>query len=54
MNNGVPSAVIGVPARYIHGHQSLYTLADYQAAKDMLLALIRNFDQEALLTIKNA
>ncbi|MGF3182908.1 glutamyl aminopeptidase [Facklamia sp. P12934] len=51
MNKGVPSAVIGVPARYIHGHQTLFTISDYEAAKEMLLHLVRNFDRTTYETI---
>lgn len=51
MNEGVPSAVIGVPARYIHGHQTLFNLEDYQAARKMLYHAITEFNQETLQNI---
>lgn len=53
MNDGVPSAVIGVPGRYIHGHQTLFTLADYASAREILTTLITTIDQEAIDTINN-
>lgn len=53
MNQGIPSAVIGVPARYIHGHQSLYNLKDYQAAREMLYQTIVHFNQSTYQRIIN-
>ena len=38
---GVPSVVLGVPARYIHSHNSIIDLADYRAMVDLSVALIR-------------
>lgn len=38
---GVPSVVLGVPARYIHSHQSMIELADYQATVKLATALVR-------------
>ena len=35
-NVGIPSAVIGVCARYIHTHQTLFSLNDYKSAEKML------------------
>ena len=32
-NNGVPSTVIGVCGRYIHTHQTMFSIADYEAAR---------------------
>ena len=37
---GVPSVVLGVPARYVHSHVSIINIDDYQAALDLLLCLI--------------
>ncbi|MGF2075316.1 hypothetical protein ACQUFC_17610, partial [Enterococcus casseliflavus] len=42
---GVPTVVIGVPARYIHTHVSLIQLKDYMAAKELVLALVERLDQ---------
>lgn len=52
MNHGVPSAVVGVCARYIHGHQTLFRLADYEAAKEMLYRVATTFDRTTLQTIR--
>jgi endoglucanase len=45
---GVPSVVLGVPARYIHSHNSIIDLADYRAMVDLSVALIRR------LTVRQA
>lgn len=50
-NDGVPSAVIGVCARYIHTHQTLFNLDDYEAAKAMTLAVLRGLDAQTVDTI---
>ncbi|EXJ22908.1 Glutamyl aminopeptidase [Alkalibacterium sp. AK22] len=52
LNEGIPSAVIGVPARYIHTHQSLFRIDDYEAAKEMVRQLVKTFDQSVLDTLK--
>ncbi|SDJ75149.1 glutamyl aminopeptidase [Alkalibacterium thalassium] len=52
LNEGIPSAVIGVPARYIHTHQSLFRIDDYEAAKEMVYQIVRTFDRSVLETIK--
>lgn len=44
VNDGVPSAVIGVCARYIHTHQTMFAVSDYEAAKAMLKAVLRNLN----------
>ncbi|MBD3948595.1 glutamyl aminopeptidase [Tuanshanicoccus lijuaniae] len=51
MNNGVPSGVIGVPGRYIHGHQTLFSIADYEAARELLLKIVTTFDRTTLNSI---
>lgn len=52
MNEGIISGVIGVPARYIHGHQSIYRLSDYKAAIAMLQQVVTEFNVETLKTIR--
>jgi len=49
---GVPSIVIGIPARYIHSHASIINRADYEAAKKLLVTLIKRLDRETLEEIK--
>lgn len=45
---GVPSAVISIPARYIHSHASIINRDDYEAAKRLLVALIRRLTPEII------
>ncbi|WP_208559105.1 glutamyl aminopeptidase [Marinilactibacillus kalidii] len=52
MNHGIPSAVIGVCARYIHTHQTLFNIEDFEAAKEMVTQIIRTLDQSTLDTLK--
>ena len=44
---GVPTVVIGVPARYIHTHVSLIHLQDYLWAKRLVAELVRRLDARA-------
>ncbi|MGE3163849.1 MAG: M42 family metallopeptidase [Planctomycetota bacterium] len=41
---GVPTVVIGVPARYIHTHVSLIHWQDYAAAHSLVVALLERLD----------
>jgi len=50
-NNGIPSAVIGVCGRYIHTHQTLFSIADYEAAKAMIIAVMKTLDRSTVNTI---
>lgn len=44
-NTGVPTLVLGVPARYIHAHASVIHLDDYLAALQLVLALLARLDE---------
>lgn len=48
VGRGVPSIVLGVPARYIHSHVSIINIDDYQATLDLLLHLIPQLDSAAV------
>ncbi|WP_134698550.1 M42 family metallopeptidase [Ammoniphilus sp. YIM 78166] len=50
--NGVPSLVIGIPARYIHSHAAIIHKHDYEAAKKLLLTLVQKMDHATLTEIK--
>ncbi|MGG3652048.1 M42 family metallopeptidase [Bacillus pseudomycoides] len=52
-NSGIPSAVIGVCARYIHTHASILHVDDYAAAKELITKLVKATDKTTLETIKN-
>ncbi len=52
-NDGVPSIVLGVPARYIHSHNAIIDLNDYLHLVSLTIALVRRLDQstvESLVT----
>lgn len=49
-NQGVPSAVIGVCARYIHTSHSVLHVDDY-AAKELIVRLVKNCDQSTVDSI---
>ncbi|MGX7058534.1 glutamyl aminopeptidase [Vagococcus humatus] len=46
--DGIPSAVIGVPGRYIHTHQTMFNISDYEAAKSMVLAILETLTPEKI------
>lgn len=50
-NHGIPSAVIGVVARYIHTHQTLFAIEDYEAAREMVKQIALTLDRSVLDTI---
>jgi len=41
---GVPTVVLGIPARYIHSHVSVFDARDYMAGRRLLLELVRRLD----------
>jgi endoglucanase len=41
---GVPSIVLGVPARYIHSHNSIIDVNDYLAMVKLAAALVKRLD----------
>ncbi|MGX6979990.1 glutamyl aminopeptidase [Vagococcus elongatus] len=51
VNDGIPSAVIGVPGRYIHTHQTMFRMSDYEAARQMLIASMKTLTPELINTI---
>lgn len=50
-NIGIPSAAIGICARYIHSHASIVDREDIEATKEFIVALIKNIDNTTLKTI---
>lgn len=47
-NDGVPSAVIGICSRYIHTAASMIHVDDYAAAKELIVKLVKETDQNTL------
>jgi endoglucanase len=52
-NLGVPCVVLGVPSRYIHSHNSLIDLADYQALVALVKALLKRCDAAAVANLRS-
>ena len=53
-NNGVPSAVIGICSRYIHTAASMIHIDDYQAAKELVVKLVKSTDANTLEHIRKS
>ncbi|MGB9767416.1 MULTISPECIES: M42 family metallopeptidase [Dictyoglomus] len=43
---GVPSIVVGVPARYIHSHTSIINVQDFLNAKKLIVEVIKSLNKE--------
>ncbi len=50
-NDGVPSAVIGICARYIHTAASMIHIDDYAAAKELLIKLVKATDRSTVQSL---
>ena len=50
---GVPCVVLGVPARYIHSHNSIIEMADYRAMVDLSVALIKKLNARQVAKLVN-
>ncbi len=50
-NHGVPSIVLGVPARYIHSHNAIIDLNDHLHLLALVVALVRRLDQETVASL---
>jgi putative aminopeptidase FrvX len=48
---GVPTAVVGIPARYIHTSAAIIHTDDYAAAKELLVKLVTTCDRSTVDTI---
>ena len=51
VGSGVPSIVLGVPARYIHSHVSIINIDDYLATLDLLLQLLPKLDENTVASL---
>ncbi len=47
-NDGIPSIVLGVPARYIHSHNAIIDLNDYFHMLSLTIALVRKLNEETV------
>jgi putative aminopeptidase FrvX len=50
-NEGVPSIVLGVPARYIHSHNAIIDLNDYLQMLALTIALVQRLDEDAVQSL---
>lgn len=51
-HHGIPSTTIGVCARYIHSHQTLYNMDDFLQAQAFLQAIVKKLDRSTVELIK--
>jgi endoglucanase len=47
-NDGIPSIVLGVPARYIHSHNAIIDINDHLHMLSLVVALVRRLDQQTV------
>ncbi len=45
---GVPSAIIGIPSRYVHGFNSLIHRDDFDSALSLSVEFVSEFDENKL------
>ena len=50
-NHGIPSIVLGVPARYIHSHNAIIDINDYLHMLALVSSLVRQLDQQTVTDI---
>ncbi len=48
IDTGVPCVVLGVPARYIHSHNSIIDIKDYLSAVHLVCAVVKRLDAAAV------
>ena len=48
---GVPSVALGVASRYIHTHQTVWSIADFEATQAFVVAIAKALDETTLKTI---
>jgi putative aminopeptidase FrvX len=47
-NEGIPTVVLGVPARYIHSHNAIIDIGDYVCMVNLVQALVQRLDGNAV------
>jgi putative aminopeptidase FrvX len=53
-STGVPTVVIGVPARHIHSHSSIIHRNDYDRGVELLTALVKELDRDTVTSLTAA
>ncbi|EHJ08258.1 M42 family metallopeptidase [Staphylococcus simiae] len=51
-NIGIPTAVIGVCARYIHSTDAVFDIRDYYSARELLQQALLNLDDDQIYTLQ--
>ena len=51
--HGTLSTTIGLPGRYIHSTAAMIHIDDVEAVKQMLMAILQDFNQDVFERIKN-
>jgi endoglucanase len=49
---GVPSLVVAVPTRYVHSHQGIIHLDDYENTLRLLVAAVRRLDSSTVASLR--
>lgn len=52
-NEGIPSVVLGTPARYIHSHNAIICASDYHAMVALSMAMVNHLDEETVKGFTN-
>lgn len=47
-NEGIPSVVLGTPARYIHSHNGIMCASDYHAMVALTIAMVNHLDEKTV------
>jgi endoglucanase len=47
-NAGIPSVVLGTPARYIHSHNAIICASDYHAMVELAIAIVDQLDEDSV------
>ena len=47
-NEGIPSVVLGTPARYIHSHNAIICASDYHAMVALSIAMVNHLDEKTV------
>lgn len=45
---GLPAVALGVASRYIHTHETVWSIPDFDAARELIVALAKNLDRSAV------
>lgn len=52
MHEGIPATTIGLPARYIHSSIAMAEWSDVEAARDMVLAVVKDLTPDKIKSLK--